>query len=104
MSSVLLSLCLGMFAVAQSLTSLIHDCIEISSSDISSGGVDICNSRSSENEWYMIGCESVMADNGLIYMGGKYGHEVNPVEHMRMRVREQRQLLDKVTYCFQSVT
>ena len=28
MSSVLLSLCLSMFAVAQALTSLIHDCIE----------------------------------------------------------------------------
>ena len=38
MSYVLLSLGLGMFAVAQALTSLIHDCIELSSSDILSGG------------------------------------------------------------------
>ena len=37
MSYVLLSLSLSMFAVAQSLTSPIHDCIEWSSSDISSG-------------------------------------------------------------------
>ena len=37
MSSVLLSLNLSMFAVAQALTSLIHDCIELSSSDILSG-------------------------------------------------------------------
>ena len=34
MSSVLLSLSLSMFAVAQALTSPMHDCIERSSSDI----------------------------------------------------------------------
>ena len=50
MSSVLLSLSLSMFAVAQALTSLIHDCIERSSSDIPSGGADICNCKSSANE------------------------------------------------------
>ena len=56
MSSVLLSLSLSMFAVAQALTSLIHNCIERSSSDISLGGADICNSKSSSNEWCMIVC------------------------------------------------
>ena len=53
-----------MFAVAQALTSLIHDCIEWSSSDILSGGEDICNCKSSANEWCMIECESIMADKG----------------------------------------
>ena len=52
MSSVFLSLSLSMFAVAQALASLIHDCIERSSSDILSGGADICNCKSSANEWY----------------------------------------------------
>ena len=37
MSSVLLTFSLSMFAVAQVLTSLIHDCIERSSLDILSG-------------------------------------------------------------------
>ena len=50
MSSVLLSLSLSMFAVAQALTSLIHYCIELSSSDYLSGGADMCNSKSSANE------------------------------------------------------
>ena len=57
MSSVLLSLCLRMFAVDQALTSLIHDCIDRSSSDILSGGADICKCESSTNEWCMIECE-----------------------------------------------
>ena len=43
MVSVLLSLSSCMFAVAQALTSPIHDCIERSSSDILSGGADISN-------------------------------------------------------------
>ena len=60
MSSVLLSLSLSMFAVSQALTSLIHDCIEWSSSDILSGGADICNCKSSANEWCMI----VWVNNG----------------------------------------
>ena len=47
MSSVLLSLSLSMFEVAHDFTSLIHDCIERSSSDISSGGSDICECKSS---------------------------------------------------------
>ena len=38
MSSVLLSLSLSMLAVAQALTSLMYDCIELNSSDILSGG------------------------------------------------------------------
>ena len=50
MSSVLLSLSLSMFAVAQALTSPILDCIESSSSYILSGGADICNCKSSGNE------------------------------------------------------
>ena len=58
MSSVLLSFSLSMFAVAQGLRSLIHDCMELSSSDILSGGADICNCKSSANELYMIECES----------------------------------------------
>ena len=65
MSSVLLSLSLSMCAVAQDLTSLIHDCIESSSSDIPSGGAAICNCKSSANEWCMIECESIMADKRL---------------------------------------
>ena len=67
MSSVLLSLSLSMFAVAQALTSPIHDCIERSSTDISSGGADISQCKSSTNEWCMIECEPIMADKGLIY-------------------------------------
>ena len=78
MSSVLLSLSLSMFAVAQALTSLIHDCIEWSSSDILSGGADICNCKSSANEWCMIECESIMADKGLIYMVRSIGPRTEP--------------------------
>ena len=68
MSSILLSLSLCMFAVANALTSLIHDCIEWSSSDIPSGGADICSCMSSANESSMTECESIMADKSLIYM------------------------------------
>ena len=78
MSSVLLSLSLSMFTVAQALTSLIHDSIEWSSSDILSGGADICNYKSSENEWCMIECESIMADKGLIYMVKRIGPRMEP--------------------------
>ena len=66
MSSFLLSLSLSMFSVAQPLTSLIHDSIERSSSDISSGGAAICSCMSSANELCMIEYESIMADKGLI--------------------------------------
>ena len=50
----LAALSLSMFIVAQALTSLIHDCIELSSPDILSGGADICNCKLSANEWCMI--------------------------------------------------
>ena len=67
-----------MFTVAQALTSLIHDCIEWSSSDILSGGADICNCKSSASEWCMIECESIMADKGLIYMVKRIGPRTEP--------------------------
>ena len=73
MSSVLLSLSLSIFTVAQALTSHMHDCIEWSSSDILSGVADICNCTSSANEWCMIECESIMADIGLICMVKRTG-------------------------------
>ena len=50
MSSVLLSLSISMFTVAQALTTTIHDCIEWSSSDILSAGADIGNCKSSAYE------------------------------------------------------
>ena len=87
MSSVM-SLSLSIFAVAQALTSLMHDCIEWSSSDILSGGADICKScRSSANEWCLMECESIMADKGLIYMVKSIG-PLNPEEHLS--VQEQK--------------
>ena len=73
MRSVLLSLSLGMFAVAQDLKSLIHNCIEWCSTDNLSGGADISNCKSSENEWCMIECESIMADKRLIYKVKRIG-------------------------------
>ena len=78
MSSVLLSLCLSMFAVAQALTSHIHDCIECSSSGILSGRADICNCKSSANESCMIECELIMADKGLVYMVKSIGPRTEP--------------------------
>ena len=78
MSSVLLSLNLGMFADAQALTLLIHDCIDCSSSDILSGRADICICSSSANEWCMIECESIMADYGLIYIVKSIGPRTEP--------------------------
>ena len=45
---------------------LIHDCIERCSSDILSGGADICHCKSSAIEWCMIEYMSIMADKGLI--------------------------------------
>ena len=77
-SYVLLSLSLSMFAVAQALTSLIHDCIELSSSDILSRGADICNCKSSANDLCMIECESIVADKGLIYMVKSIGPRTEP--------------------------
>ena len=78
MSSVLLSLSLSIFAVAQALTSHIHDCIEWSSSYILSWGADICNCKSSANEWCMIECESIMADKGITYMVKRIGPITEP--------------------------
>ena len=70
MRSVLMSFRLSMFAVAQALTSLRHDCIELSSSVILSGGhldirTDICNCMSSANEWCVVDCEPIMAEKVL---------------------------------------
>ena len=45
-----------------------HDCVKLGSSDILSGGAEICYCRSSASEWCMIECESTMSDEGLIYM------------------------------------
>ena len=78
MSSVLLPLNLSMFAVAKALASHIHDCIEWSSSYNLSEGADICNCKSSVNEWCMIECESIMADKGLIYMVKSIGPRTEP--------------------------
>ena len=78
MSSVLSSLSLSLFAVAQAMTSLIHDCIERSSSDIPSGGANICNCKSSVNEWCVIECESIMADKGIRYMVKNIGPIIEP--------------------------
>ena len=64
-----------MFAVAQPLTSPMHDCMEWSSSDILPGGADICNCMSSTNEWCMIECESIMADEGSIYIVKSIGRK-----------------------------
>ena len=77
MSSFLL-FSLIMFAVAQALASLIHDCIERSGSDILSGVADICYCKSSANEWCMTECESIMADKGLIYMVKSIGPRTEP--------------------------
>ena len=89
MCYVLLSSSLSMFAVDLSLTSLIHDCVERSSSDILSGGADTCNCKSSANEWCMIECESIMADKGLVYMVKSIEPKLNPGEHLS--VLEQKQ-------------
>ena len=67
MSSVLLSLSLSMFAVAQALTLLMHDCIELLA-QIFYQGADICNCKSSAIEWCMIEFEAIMSDKRLIYM------------------------------------
>ena len=53
------------FTFANAVTSHIHDCKEWSSSDISSGEADICNSMSSANKWCMI----VLVDNGRQRLG-----------------------------------
>ena len=78
MSSVLLSMSLSMLKVAQALSSLIHDCIVSSSSAILSGEADICNCKSSANEWCLIECESIMAEKGLTYMVKGIGPRTEP--------------------------
>ena len=78
MSSDLLSLSLNMFAVAQALTLLIHDCIILNSSDILSGGAYIFNCKSPANELCMIECESIMANKGLIYIAKSIGPRTEP--------------------------
>ena len=78
MSSVMLSISFSMFAVAQALTSQIHDCIELSSLDNQSGGEDIRSCKSSANEYCMIECESIIADKGLIYMVKSIGPRTEP--------------------------
>ena len=78
MSSVLLSLGLSMFVVVQALTSLIHDCIERSSSDILSGGADICSWKSSACELRTMECEYIEAYKGLIYMVKGIGPRTEP--------------------------
>ena len=86
-----------MFAVAQALTSLIHECIEWSSSDIISGGADICNCKSSANEWCMIECESIMADIGLIYMVKSIGPRTAPWGTPECTGAKAEQWLDRET-------
>ena len=99
MSSVLLSLSLSMFADAQALTSLIHDCVQWSSSDILSGGADICNCKSSTNEWCMIECESIMADKGLIYMVKRIGPRTEPWGTPECTGTKAEQWLDRDVVC-----
>ena len=94
-----LCLCLSMFAVVQALTSLIYDCIEWSSSDILSGGADICNCKSSVNEWCMIECESIMADRGLIYMVKSIGPRTEPWGTLVCTGAKAEQWLDRDLVC-----
>ena len=77
MSYVLLSLSSCMIAVAQALTSLIHDCI-VCRTDIPSERADICYCKSSANEWRMIECESIMVDKGIMYMVKSIGLRTEP--------------------------
>ena len=41
-------------------------------------GADICNCKSSANEWCMIECESKKADKGLIYIVKSIGPRTEP--------------------------
>ena len=68
---VLLLSSLGMFVIAQALWSHIHGWIEWSCSDILSGGADICNCKSSANDWWMI----VWVNNG------RQRHSMHDVKH-----------------------
>ena len=42
------------------------------------GGGDICNRKSSANEWCIIMCESIMADKVLIYIVKSIGPRIEP--------------------------
>ena len=86
-----------MFTVAQALTSLRHDCIEWSSSNISSGGADICNCKSTANEWYIMECTSIMADKGSIYMVKRIGPRTEPWGTPDCAGADAEQWLDKET-------
>ena len=80
MSSVLSSLSLGMFEVAQALSSLTFDCIEEVSriSCQESSANEMSNEKSSANESCVIECESIMADKGLICMEKRIGPITEP--------------------------
>ena len=49
-----------------------------SRSDILSWGADICNCKSSANQWCMIDCESIIAEIDLIYMEKSIGPRTEP--------------------------
>ena len=86
-----------MFVGAHAFTSLIHDCIEWFSSDILSGGADICNCMSSANEWCMIECESIIADKGLLYMVKRIGPRTEPWGTLECSGVKAEQWLDRET-------
>ena len=89
MSYVLLALTLSIFAVAQYLTSHMHDCIQCSSSDILSEGADNCNCTSSANDWCMLESESIMADKGQYTWLKASGQEL--IREGHLSVHEQKQ-------------
>ena len=78
MSSVLLSLSLGMFAVAHALTSHTHNFLELSISDILFWGADISSCKSSANKWCVIECESTMTEKGIACMVKSIGPRTEP--------------------------
>ena len=86
-----------MFAVAHALILLMHDLIERSISDISSGGVDICSCNLSANEWCMIEIESIMADKALVYMVRSMGPRTEPWGTPECTGAKAEQLLDRET-------
>ena len=92
-----------MFAVALALTSHMHDCIEWNSSDNLSGGANICNFKSSANEWCMIECESILADKGWIYMVRSIGSRTEPWGTPEYNWAKAEQWLDRETWCVLSV-